>query len=156
FIKVISKLAPSADVVIVHDFGHGLLTTSARKTLIEHSRFLAVNTQSNSANLGYNLISKYHKADYICVDEPQAHLAVGDKTMDLPRIVSEALPNKVTCQRIIVTQGRHGCITFDQGAGVCRIPAFTETAFDTMGAGDAFLAITAPLVACGTPIELVG
>ena len=36
-----------------------------------NSRFLAVNTQSNSANLGYNLITKYPLADYVCVDAPK-------------------------------------------------------------------------------------
>jgi len=39
-------------------------------------KFLAVNTQSNSANLGYNVISKYAGAgvDYICLDEPEVRL----------------------------------------------------------------------------------
>ncbi|MCA3265815.1 MAG: cytidyltransferase, partial [Azospirillum sp.] len=34
-----------------------------------------------------------------------------------------------------------------------RAPAFTRTAIDTMGAGDAFFAVTAPLVAAGGAME---
>jgi sugar/nucleoside kinase (ribokinase family) len=61
------------------------------------------------------------------------------------------------CPKLIVTQGRHGCITFerDQDA-VHTIPAVARKIVDTVGAGDAFLAVTAPLVAAGTPMNLVG
>ena len=36
------------------------------------------------------------------------------------------------------------------------IPAFTRTVVDTIGAGDAFLAVTSPLVAAGTPLDMAG
>jgi sugar/nucleoside kinase (ribokinase family) len=39
---------------------------------------------------------------------------------------------------------------------VHTIPAVTKTIVDTVGAGDAFLAITSPLVALGTPLNQVG
>ena len=42
------------------------------------------------------------------------------------------------------------------GGSTQRIPALTNSVVDTMGAGDAFLAITSPLVAVGLPMELVG
>ena len=35
------------------------------------SKFLAINCQTNSANLGFNLITKYPKSDFICIDEPE-------------------------------------------------------------------------------------
>ena len=57
------------------DFGHGLIAPSSIDALTSNSRFLAVNTQSNSANLGYNLITKYQRADYVCIDAPEARLA---------------------------------------------------------------------------------
>ena len=61
------------------------------------------------------------------------------------------------CSKLIVTQGRHGCVTFerDQDA-VHTIPAVARKIVDTVGAGDAFLAVTSPLVAAGTPMNLVG
>src|SRR4029077_19705629 len=71
--------AADSDVVIAADFGHGLIASSSIEALTAKSRFLAVNTQSNSANLGYNLITKYGRADYICIDAPEARLAVSDR-----------------------------------------------------------------------------
>ena len=45
--------------------------------------YLAINAQTNSANRGYNLITKYKKADYICIDEPEFRLAMHDKHTSL-------------------------------------------------------------------------
>ena len=55
----------------------------------------------------------------------------------------------IDCPKIIVTQGKHGCVTYERGGIVHTIPAFAKNVVDTVGAGDAFLAVTAPLVAAG-------
>ena len=47
------------DVVIVVDFGHGMLTNQVVNTICNNAKFLAVNTQTNSGNRGFNVISKY-------------------------------------------------------------------------------------------------
>jgi rfaE bifunctional protein nucleotidyltransferase chain/domain len=152
----ISEVASHYDVVIAADFGHGLIAPSSIDVLTEKSRFLAVNTQSNSANLGYNLITKYGRADYICIDAPEARLAVSDRMSNLGDIARRLTENHIDCPKIIITQGKHGCVTFDRDGLVHTIPAFAKNVIDTVGAGDAFLAVTAPLVAAGAPMSQVG
>lgn len=152
----VARLAPEADVVIVTDFGHGMVTPRVREELMTRSRFLAVNAQSNSANHGYNLITKYRRADYICIDAPEARLAIGDPHVEIELIAGGYLPSRIDCSRLILTHGRHGCVTFDSKHGVRGIPAFTGRAVDTMGAGDAFLAVTSPMVATGADMEMIG
>lgn len=154
--RQIRARAGDFDLVIVTDFGHGLITKSAIEALSESAKFLAVNAQSNSANHGFNLVTKYPWADYVCIDAPEAKLAVADKFSDLGLIASKLLPEMIVCDRMILTHGRYGCVTYDRTEGVHYIPAFTGQALDTMGAGDAFLAVTAPLVANGANLELVG
>jgi sugar/nucleoside kinase (ribokinase family) len=125
--------------------------------LISRSSFLAVNTQSNSANMGYNLITRYPRADYICIDGPEARLALSDRISAAGDIVYHLAERLPQCAKLIVTQGRHGCITFERDQlAVHTIPAVARKIVDTVGAGDAFLAITSPLVAAGTPMNLVG
>lgn len=153
---MIADLAPSRDVVIATDFGHGLLGVSSIDTLISSAPFLAVNTQSNSANIGYNLITKYPRADYICIDAPEARLAVADRVSAMGDIAHMLVQERIDCTKIIITQGKHGCITFERDGIVHTIPAFAKNVVDTVGAGDAFLAITAPLVAAGGAIHRVG
>jgi rfaE bifunctional protein nucleotidyltransferase chain/domain len=152
----IADMAPEYDVVIAADFGHGMIDQSSIAALSKNSRFLAVNTQSNSANLGYNLITKYSRADYICIDLPEARLAVSDRMSAVGDIARRLVEEHVDCSKIIVTQGKHGCVTFERGGVVHTIPAFAKNIVDTVGAGDAFLAVTAPLVAAGGAMHRVG
>jgi sugar/nucleoside kinase (ribokinase family) len=152
----ISSTAGDYDLVIATDFGHGLLAQSSIEMLSLKARFLAVNTQSNSANLGYNLITKYPCADYICIDAPEARLAVSDRISDIGEIARRLVESHVLCSKIIVTQGKHGCVTYERGGVAHTIPAFARSVVDTVGAGDAFLAVTAPLVAAGGAMHQVG
>lgn len=154
--RLISELAPTANVVIATDFGHGLIGSSAVQTLAESAQFLAVNTQSNSANMGYNLITRYGKADYICIDAPEARLAIGDRTSPIGDVARKIIDNHVECPNIIITHGRNGCVTHRRGADTHAIPAFARNVVDTVGAGDAFLSVTAPLVAAGGRMDRVG
>lgn len=154
--SMIADKAGDADVVIATDFGHGMLSMPSIELLQEKARFLAVNTQTNSANLGFNLITKYRKCDFFCIDAPEAQLASGDRYSDIETVVTDNLSKRVDCDQIIITHGQHGCVTFEKGKTPTRIPAFTRTVVDTVGAGDAFLSIASPLVAAGTPLELVG
>lgn len=152
----VEKRVTAFDLVVVTDFGHGMITPRIRDVLMERSRFLAVNAQSNSANHGFNLVTNYRRADYICIDGPEARLAVREPHVELEIVAGEKLPSMIDCNRLILTHGRHGCVVFDSKMGVRRIPAFTGRAVDTMGAGDAFLAVTAPLVAAGGDMEQIG
>jgi bifunctional ADP-heptose synthase (sugar kinase/adenylyltransferase) len=152
----ISSAAGDYDVVIVADFGHGLLAPSSIEMLGLKARFLAVNTQSNSANLGYNLITKYPCTDYVCIDSAEARLAVSDRISDIGEIARRLIESHVVCSKIIVTQGKHGCVTYERGGVAHTIPAFAKNVVDTVGAGDAFFAVTAPLVAAGGPMHQIG
>jgi rfaE bifunctional protein nucleotidyltransferase chain/domain len=154
--QLLGKRLGDYDVVISNDFGHGMIGNSTVKLLTEKSKFLAVNTQSNSANMGYNLIHKYPRADFVCIDAPEARLAVTDKLSPIEEIIVSRLPARIDCSKFVITHGRHGCVTFENGDVVHTIPAVTKTIVDTVGAGDAFLAITSPLVAIGTPLSQAG
>lgn len=152
----ITRRAGDFDLVIVTDFGHGLITRKVIDALTSSAKFLAVNCQSNSANHGYNLITKYPRADFICIDAPEARLAVADKYADTESVVTEMLPERIDCPNIVVTHGKHGCIAWRRGEKAAKIPAFTKTVVDTVGAGDAFFAVTAPMVAAGARMETAG
>jgi rfaE bifunctional protein nucleotidyltransferase chain/domain len=153
---MVRDAASCADVVIVNDFGHGMIGDTLIATLCEHSRFLAINAQTNSANMGFNLVSRYPRADFVCIDALEARLASRDRTGELTQIIASSLPNSIACDRFMVTNGRYGSLTYERGGVVRSIPAFQSKVVDTMGAGDAVLAVAAPLAAVGAPLDLVG
>jgi rfaE bifunctional protein nucleotidyltransferase chain/domain len=135
------------------EIDRGMIAQSTITALTENSKFLAINAQSNGGNFGYNLITKYPRADYISIDAPEARLATSDKFSDIAVVIEKQLHGRIDCDNIIVTHGSFGCYPFSLKTGVSRVPAFTKTVVDTVGAGDAFLTITAPLVAAGGDIR---
>lgn len=140
------------DVVIVSDFGHGFINDEIVKVLCKKARFLAVNTQANSANMGYNLITKYPKAHHICIDEPEIRLALHDKFSDLKSLVPR-LAKTINCKRVSITRGHRGSLVYSKKEGMFIAPVFSKEIVDRMGAGDACLAVTSLASAVGFSAE---
>jgi rfaE bifunctional protein nucleotidyltransferase chain/domain len=138
------------DAVIVNDFGHGMIDAGLVDVVCRKAKFLAVNAQTNSANRGFNLITKYPRADFICIDEPEARLAAVERYAPIETVVREKLEKQIDCHTFVITHGKLGSIVYTPQDGVKRIPALTGEAIDTIGAGDAFFAIAAPLLASGS------
>jgi rfaE bifunctional protein nucleotidyltransferase chain/domain len=151
--EILEKVG-NTDVFVVTDFGHGAISKESIGLLQQHAPFLAVNCQTNTLNQGFNLVTKYASSDYICIDLPEARLATHDRDSD-PEDISRKLMSMVKCSQIIITQGKEGCVVNDNGA-VSVMPALAGKVVDTIGAGDAFFAVTAPLVAAGLPLPLCG
>ena len=89
--------------------GNGLLSKKIIEEISKFKVFLAVNAQTNSANRGYNLITKYRSADYICIDEPEFRLAMHDKNSSLEKLLTNN-KNLPRAKIFIVTTGKNGCL----------------------------------------------
>ncbi len=155
FCAHLDKVVPNYDVVIVADYGHGLLTKEVIQVLCKQSRFLAVNTQSNAGNNGMNTISKYPRADYVCLAHREFALETRDRNLPAEEQVL-AVSRKLQCQSLMSTLGRHGTLTYSDSQGFTRVPAFATQIIDRVGAGDAVLCLTSLCVALGAPPEIVG
>lgn len=143
------------DIVLVGDFGHGLITPKIVRILCKYAKFLAVNVQTNSANLGFNVITKFPRADYICIDEPEIRLACHDKFSNLEKLVLH-INKKLNCNKIIITRGHRGSLAYSKEEGFREIPIFSKEVIDRVGAGDAYFSITTPCVFKNRPMEIVG
>lgn len=148
----------SVDVVVIFDFGHGLIDNDDRAEIsgydgFNNPPFIAINAQTNAGNFGFNPVSRYKSADLICVDAPEARLATGLAEAD-PREIANALFTTIDCGCVLVTHGRFGSYHLAAvNNDFCHAPAFILGGADTMGAGDATLATVAPLLAAGLPLK---
>lgn len=143
------------DLVLVADFGHGMMTPEIIKLLSDKAKFLAVNVQTNSANLGFNLITKISRADFVCIDEPEIRLACYDKVSNLQHLTMD-ISKKINCERIIITRGHKGSLTYSLKDGFTEIPVFSRDIVDRVGAGDAFFSVAAPCVLKNNSTKLAG
>lgn len=148
-------ILPQYDLVIVADYGHGMIDERAVSILCTKAPFLAVNTQVNADNRGFNNVSKYRRADYICISESEIRLEARNRSGDLEQIIKN-VSNKMDCPKLLITQGNSGCLTYGREEGFFKTPAYTHHFVDRIGAGDAVLSITSPLVRLGMPAEMIG
>ena len=142
-------------MVLVTDFGHGLLTPRIIRVLCDKAKFLALNVQTNSANIGFNVVTKFPRADFICIDEPEIRLATQDKSSSIEKLITQ-ISEKMNCRKVIITRGHRGSSTYSKKEGFSEIPVLSKEVLDRIGAGDAFFSFAAPCAAKGHPMELVG
>ena len=151
----LEKTLADYDLVLALDYGHGMLDQCAVQMLTTKAPFLAVNTQVNAHNRGYNTISKYPRADYVCISENEIRLDRRTRQQELRHLTS-MVAEKLHCSRATVTRGQQGCLCYDKAAGFFEVPAFTSHIVDRVGAGDAVFAVTAMCVVQNAPMEIVG
>lgn len=154
-VDYLTDILPQYDLALVNDYGHGFFDKNIIATLTEKAKFLAVNTQTNSANAGFNLITKYPRADYVCIDEPELRLATHQKNGDISEAIEQIL-KMIDVKKLIITRGHLGSVAYDGVNKIYNIPVLSTKVVDRLGAGDAFLAISSPCAAKGAPIEAVG
>ena len=155
FSSRLRQMLPEYDIVIAADFGHGMIGTDAVEILCSEARYLAVNTQMNADNRGFNTISKYSRADYICFSENEIRLEARSRSREIKSIILE-VAEKLSCPRILVTQGKRGSLGYDREEGFLEVPAFTARIVDRVGAGDAVFAVSALCAREKMPLELAG
>ena len=154
FCTLLNERLPDFDVVIVVDFGHGMMSETAIEILCEKARFLAVNAQSNAGNLGYHTISTYPRADFACMAENEIRLETRDRRGDLKEMIRR-VSKTISGGRVAVTRGKFGSCCYSDEEGFNECPALAGQIVDRVGAGDTFLSLSAPCVARGVPMEIV-
>lgn len=143
---------PGADAIVVIDYGHGLLSQETIDRLCACGKFLAVTAQTNAANMGFNLVTKYPRADYMVIDEPEARWAAHDRHSSIEDVMRKLAHGR--CDKMVVTQGKHGASGLHDGR-FFHVDTFNKEVTDTMGAGDAFFAVTAPMAKTGCMEDLL-
>ena len=153
--QMLMEHLPKYDLAIVIDFGHAMLSERARTIIRERAKFLAVNAQCNAGNLGHNALSKYPNAHYMTATETEVRIESRDRHGAIRPLAKEVY-EKLGCRRLAVTRGKNGCLLCDPNDGLIEIPAVAGKVVDRIGAGDAFLSVSALLAAQGAPMEVVG
>lgn len=153
-VRYLEKVIGSYDLIIVSDFGHGLLTKRLISLICAKARYLALNVQTNSANIGFNLVTKYPQANCVCIDEMELRFATHDKFGDLRTHIKQVY-NELRCEHVITTRGSSGSICYSDSERFHEAPAFSYRVIDAIGAGDAFFAFVSPCFAKGLSQDLV-
>jgi len=98
-----------------------MLTPPVIKVLCDRARFLAVNTQANAGNRGFNTISKYPRADYVCLAGHEVALETRMRHASWRELVLE-VGKRIACPAFTVTLGKYGSLHYGDGAFL-EVPA---------------------------------
>ena len=139
---------PSAHPSVIADFGHGFLRLWKTWPV-----WYALTCQSNSLNWGFNPATKWVRPDYVVLDTYEAQLALQSRVA--PRDAALMLRDRMHAGTVVVTMGHEGAVMAD-GDGATSVVSMSSRPLDRMGAGDAFLAWSAPFAYVKAPTELTG
>jgi cytidyltransferase-like protein len=143
------------DLVLVADFGHGLLDAAAINGKIRKKKscFVGAMAQVNSSNYGYNLPVKYVGADYYSVNRTEAELSLHEKDLPSAELV-ERMARLLGSRALSVTDGKEGVVV-KMGDDVFSLPTLSTSVVDTIGCGDAYFALSSVAACIGLPARLV-
>ncbi len=139
------------DAVFLCDFGHGMISAPIMELVQKRAKCLILNCQTNSSNSGFNLITKYHRADYYSLDQKELQLAYPEYEHDEKEKL-EILSRKLGGTGFLTrgAEGAYGC----DGESIISCPALTLQVKDTIGAGDSFFAVSGAFAAAGADMTL--
>ncbi len=152
-IVLLEKEMPHYDLVLVGDFGHGFINQRIVDILEKKAKFLAVNVQTNSANLGFNFVTKYNHPSFLSMDGMELRFAVGEKSPDYNALIAK-LHRLKGYSHFLVTLGKEGVAYFNDG-NILYCPAFVSNVIDVVGAGDAILSVASLMSCKKTNTELI-
>jgi cytidyltransferase-like protein len=135
------------DLVLIADFGHGLLDAKAINGQIANRRrsYVGAMAQVNSSNYGYNLPTRYAGADYYSVNRTEAELCLRERNLPLPELV-ERMSGLLHARTLSVTDGESGAMVRKEHE-TFALPSLSVSVVDTIGCGDAYFTLSS-LAAC--------
>jgi rfaE bifunctional protein nucleotidyltransferase chain/domain len=154
FVDLIRRKIKNVDVVIVADYGHGLISDMAIKTICDSDKFIALNTQVNAGNRGFNSISRYPRANFITLNGNEARLELRRKHIQIETFINN-LRVKMGAVGILISKGNEGIDIYKDMRSPTSSPAFAPFVKDRVGAGDAVLSVTSLLTFIEAPPEIV-
>jgi rfaE bifunctional protein kinase chain/domain/rfaE bifunctional protein nucleotidyltransferase chain/domain len=139
--SLLKKQIPLHDLIIVSDYGHGLISKKNAELISRNAKFLTLNAQINAANIGYHSLQNYKKSDCVIINERELRHEFRDRYSDI-KILIKKLSRNNKYSYILVTRGASGLILYQKKINsFLETAAFASSVIDKVGAGDIILSI---------------
>lgn len=140
-LKFLKEEISNYDLVLTVDYSHGLIDDELAKFITSNSKFLSLNSQLNSSNIGFHKIRKYHNANLLLINEDELRNELREKNTNIQNLLSNFIDNH-KYKSIIITRGKNGVIMSNKKKkNIFNFPALTNFVVDKVGTGDSMLPI---------------
>ena len=141
-------LVPAAEVVLVSDYGKGLITKEFLAHLVRcaYQKTIPVIVDPKGADY-----SQYNGVSLVTPNRKEAELASGVEIIDTASLhkAGSAILKKTEIERVLITLGKDGMVLFEKGREPFKITAEARQIFDVSGAGDTVAAVLSLSLAAG-------
>lgn len=143
----ISHLNGEVDIVLVSDYGQGLITRELMEHITSQGKNVIVDPRPQNKELyrGCNLITPN-------LDEASQIAGVGIKNDNDLKNVGNCLVDKYSCD-VLITMGERGIALFYKKGGMEYVPTTPVEVYDVSGAGDTVAAALSLSIASGASLE---
>ena len=150
--RFIETEATEADVVLVSDYGKGLVTEPLMAGIVEAARRRRRAVLADPKGLDF---LKYAGVTILTPNRKEAALAAGIDIADEATLFEAAnrLLKKLDIEKFLITCGSDGMVLFDRGKYPHKIKADPRQVYDVSGAGDTVLAVLGLATATGAAFE---
>jgi rfaE bifunctional protein kinase chain/domain/rfaE bifunctional protein nucleotidyltransferase chain/domain len=140
-IKYLNKNLSTYDLVIVADYGHGLITRNIANLIMKKSKYISLNAQKNSSNSSHYSLEKYKNLDSLSINLNELKNEMKSRSMDLD-IMGRNLIKKMNINDLVITSGRAGAaIISNKKKDSIKVASYAEDIVDKIGAGDCLFAL---------------
>jgi rfaE bifunctional protein kinase chain/domain/rfaE bifunctional protein nucleotidyltransferase chain/domain len=139
-IESFDKLSKEHDLVIVSDYGHGIITSKIANHISQTEKFVSLNAQVNAANIGTHNIRKYKDINCLIINETELRHEMRQRHGDCQKLAA-LLKELINANYITVTRGKSGAFLLNDMTLPVVCPGFATQVTDKVGSGDALLAL---------------
>ncbi len=150
--RFFGRVLPKMDVVLVSDYGKGLLSDALLSDLMGLCRRHGKISVVDPKGLDFR---KYAGASLLTPNQKEAALAAGMEISDASGLhaCAKKILDAVAVDRLLITRGRDGMTLFSRDKAPHHIAAKARQVFDVSGAGDTVLSVMGLAAAAGMSWE---
>jgi len=151
-IKHAEKIIPDVDVVLISDYGKGLINRSMIKTLVQIAHKHNKTTIADPKGLDF---TKYAGVNLLTPNKKEASLASGMEITDATTLaeVGQVLLDKSNIDKLLITCGKDGMVLFEKDRKPSKMATKAREVYDVSGAGDTVLSVLGLGIAAGLPFK---
>ncbi|MDC1169946.1 PfkB family carbohydrate kinase [Candidatus Pelagibacter sp.] len=144
--KILTLNIKRYDVVIVANYGHGLIDDEMANLISNKSKFLVVNSQINAANIFHHSLNMFKKSTCTIINEGELRHEMRDKHSNI-ELLMKKLCKIINSNYFVVTRGSEGSKLLDVKKNkIINSAAYTTKVVDKIGTGDTLMAVFAVLL----------
>lgn len=147
-LNYIERVIPDVDLVLISDYGKGLITTSLLNSL---TSIVKKHKKVSIADPKGRDFLKYSGVSLLTPNKKEVALASGIEIVDESTLIKAGnrILEAVKIEKLLITCGKDGMVLFERNKKPYYITAQARQVFDVSGAGDTVIAVLGLAIASG-------